>query len=226
MLCKSDLEDDIAAYIKDRVPKADIRTVFDVGANVGWFTHEFGKSYPDAEFYMFEPSPPVFQGMAETLSRFPELEYSRRTKAFPIALGHTKAVAKITIEANVTVNRIVTDEGVPTADVAVVTGDAFCAEHGISHIDYLKVDVEGYDMNVVIGFTQMLAAGEIDFVQVEAGMSHDNKIHIHLDAFQGFLSVFGYKLFRFINQASFQIPYLTRADVVFIHERAAERFAA
>jgi len=226
MLCRSDLEDDIALYIKDRVPKAEIRTVFDVGSNVGWFTHEFGKIYRDAQFYLFEPSPPIFAGIEEVLTRFPDLNYASRTHCFQLALGHSEGTAKITVMSNVTVNRIVEQSDAPTVDVEIQTGDGFCREHRITHIDYLKVDAEGYDMYVLIGFTKMLAAGNVDFVQVEAGMALDNKEHIHLDVFSGFLSLFGYRLFRFINQASpAGLPYMSRADVVFIHASAVQRFA-
>lgn len=224
MLCSSDVEDDIAAYIKSRVPKADFRTVFDVGANYGWFSHEFGKIYPNAEFYMFEPSPPIFAMIDETMSRFPDLNYANRAFRFPIALGHSSGTARITVMEATTVNRIVETSDRPSVDVQVSTGDEFCRERGIGHIDYLKVDVEGYDMNVLIGFTQMLTAGNIDFVQVEAGIARDNLEHIHLSVFEGFLSLFRYRLFRFINQASLHNrPYLSRADVVFIHDDAAVR---
>src|ERR1051325_9019132 len=78
MLCKNDLEDNIAQYIKDRVPKAEMRLILDVGANVGWFSHEFGKIFREAEFYLFEPSPPIFMGIEQTLTRFPEFNLWRR----------------------------------------------------------------------------------------------------------------------------------------------------
>ena len=45
MLQKSDLEDDIAAYIAERLPQAEMKVLLDVGANVGWFATQFLKAY-------------------------------------------------------------------------------------------------------------------------------------------------------------------------------------
>ncbi len=55
MLHRSDLKDDIAIYIKDRVSKARIQTAFDVGANVGWAILQFLKAYPECEVWSFKP---------------------------------------------------------------------------------------------------------------------------------------------------------------------------
>lgn len=226
MLLRNDLEDDIAAYIADRVPKAHMRTVFDVGANHGWFTYQFGKTFRDARFHLFEPSPPIFAAIEGNLRRFGAFDLWDRADAYPIALGDAPGRARITTVPDVTVNRIVPGNGdASTAEVDVVTGDGFCAAYRIDRIDYLKIDAEGYDMRVLLGFQEMLAAGDIAFVQVEASLSADNAEHVALADFVDHLGARRYRLFRFINQASDRLPYLTRADVVFIHEDAAERFA-
>ena len=225
MLLRNDLEDDIAAYIADRVPKAHLRTVFDVGANHGWFTYQFGKTFREARFWLFEPSPPVFARIEGNLRGFNALDLWGRTQAFPIALGDEPGKARITTEPDVTVNRIVAAGGEGTSEVDVVTGDGFCSAYRIERIDYLKVDAEGYDMRVLHGFGDMLAAGRIAFVQVEASLSEDNAEHVPFNAFDEYLGARRYRLFRFINQASGTLPYLTRADVVFIHEDAAAQFA-
>lgn len=225
MLCRNDLEDDIAAYIKDRVPKARMYTVFDVGANHGWFTYQFGKTFRDARFFLFEPSPPIFAAIEGNLRRFAEYNLWPRVRAFPLAMGDAAGRAHITIEPDVTVNRIVTTQGQPTAEVEIVAGDSFCAAHRIDRIDFLKIDAEGYDMKVLRGFRTMLKAGRIAFVQVEASLSPDNTEHVALAAFARYLAAHRYRMFRVINQASGRLPYVTRADVVFIHEAAAAALA-
>jgi hypothetical protein len=49
----------------------------------------------------------------------------------------------------------------------VVRGDEFCQSHGIEHIDFLKIDAEHADFEVLQGFNAMLAKGRIDCVQFE-----------------------------------------------------------
>lgn len=232
MLCKNDLEDDIGAYIKDRLPHAEMHTIFDVGANVGWFTFQFSGHFAEAHFHLFEPVSALFNKIPETFAYRPDLKLLERTTRNRLALGHEAGNVRMTALPDVTVNHVIvegrpqpTPAEWPTELVEILRGDTYCEQHGIYHIDYLKIDVEGHDMNVINGFTGMLSGGKVDFVQVEASMSHDNKEHIHVDAFAALLECFGYRRFRIINQASGQIPYLTRADVVFIHDKTAKRFA-
>jgi FkbM family methyltransferase len=47
--------------------------------------------------------------------------------------------------------------------------DDFCAKNGIEHIHYLKLDVEGHELNVLKGAAQMLSSGAIDWIQFEFG---------------------------------------------------------
>jgi FkbM family methyltransferase len=231
MLCKNDLEDDIAAYLQERIPKAEFHTVFDVGANVGWFTFQFGRVFQGAQFHLFEPVSALFNEIPKTFGYAPHAELPERATLNRMALGHEAGRVEMTAVPGVTVNHVIVAGGSqppsewPTESAEVMRGDDYCARHGILHIDYLKVDVEGFDMNVLHGFTGMLSRGNVDFVQVEASMAHDNKAHIHIDAFAALLACHRYRLFRIINQASGQIPYLSRADIVFIHETSAQRFS-
>ena len=131
----------------------------------------------------------------------------------------------ITDIPDVTINRIVPEPGEHTLEVELVRGDEFCAENHVNHIDFLKVDAEGYDMQVLLGFAVMLSAGKIDFVQVEAGIASDNTLHIPLRCFEGLLTALGYQILFIKNQASNEVPVLQWADVVFIRSAAAATYA-
>ncbi|KQT59993.1 hypothetical protein ASG52_19910 [Methylobacterium sp. Leaf456] len=105
----------------------------------------------------------------------------------------------------------------------MVRGDSFCADNGVSHIDYLKIDTKGDDFQALIGFGPMLSAGAIDFIQVEAGISKDATDHINIWKFEDFFYPLGYKLDSIKNQTSSHIPYLRSADVIFMREAAVRR---
>jgi FkbM family methyltransferase len=51
----------------------------------------------------------------------------------------------------------------------VVTGDDYCADHHIDHIDFLKLNIEGAELPALRGFRRMLSAGSIDVIQFEYG---------------------------------------------------------
>jgi hypothetical protein len=56
-----------------------------------------------------------------------------------------------------------------TLEAEVITGDSYCRERGIDHVDMLKIDTEGADHLVLAGFSQMLSAGRIGVIQFEYG---------------------------------------------------------
>jgi hypothetical protein len=74
-------------------------------------------------------------------------------------------------------NRVVEDGGI---EVRGVTGRTFCAEHLIDHIDFLKVDAEAHDVEVLEGFDLSIC----DFVQVETMINrHDPQGSMYADVY-------------------------------------------
>jgi FkbM family methyltransferase len=59
-----------------------IRTIIDVGANVGEFTTIFAELFPDARVYAFEPLPDCFEQLRKVAK-----QYQGRVKPFNIALS-------------------------------------------------------------------------------------------------------------------------------------------
>jgi len=209
MLLKNDLEDDIALYLKERMPNFKPKIIFDVGANHGWFSYQFLRQYDYANFYCFEPVSVIFDKLVENLTRFPELNPFPRCNLIKKALGAHSSRLTMTAVPDVTTNRII-DASVKVAEqfseipfeaIDVATGDEFCKESGISDIDYLKIDAEGFDLKVLFGFERMLESQSIKFVQVEASLSSFNQEHTDAAVFIGLLRKFGYVQFRILNQA-------------------------
>ena len=75
-----------------------------------------------------------------------------------------------------------------------------CQAESINYIDILKIDTEGFDIEVLKGASTMLKANQISFIQVEAGMNPHNKLHIPLQQFVDYLTPYGYVLFGIYEQ--------------------------
>jgi len=100
---------------------------------------------------------------------------------------------------------------------------SFCQEQGIGEIDFLKIDTEGYDLEVLKGAEQMLDSHQISFIQVEAGMNPSNKKHVSLEKFKEYLEPKEYLLFGIYEQASEKSNvFLRRCNALFVSQKALE----
>ena len=73
--------------------------------------------------------------------------------------------------------------------VRTTSGDRYCASKGTSVIDFLKIDVEGFEPQVLRGFEGMLKSGKIDVIQFEYGYINIDT-HFLLKDFHDYLSQF------------------------------------
>lgn len=146
--------------------------IFDVGANKGyyaeWLFKEFGN---DMELLCFEPARQSHQNLSETLKTIPP------AKAIPLGFG--KVNEQIELHYNHEGSTIATlypmadmDDKVALDQKEVIDVrriEDYCKEEGIQKIDFLKVDVEGAEYDVLEGCGEMLKNGSIRFVQFEFG---------------------------------------------------------
>lgn len=147
-------------------------TVFDVGANKGDYASalldEFGNQ---ATVYCFEPSKSTYDllrdrfkeqdniqvfnfGLSDedsTLSLYSDKEGSTLASLYPRDLNHVG----IDVEM--------------TETVELKTVDGFCAEQGVEHIDLLKLDVEGHELNALKGASSLIESSSVDYIQFEFG---------------------------------------------------------
>jgi FkbM family methyltransferase len=136
-----------------------LKTVFDVGANVGDMTMAMCKWFPDATVYAFEPYSKTFEALRARVEASPHRDrvrlhnlgfYDRKGNAPLHVTSHHGANSLVPISsAYHRFNPHVQEEGLE--NVQLVRLDDFVAEAGISHIDLIKVDVEGAEFEVFAG---------------------------------------------------------------------------
>ncbi len=98
--------------------------------------------------------------------------------------------------------------------VNVSTGDDYVSTHGVKEIAYLKIDVEGFEMNVLQGFRQSFSSGIIHAVQFEHGVSHVFSGHFLKD-FIEFFEEWGYKVYKIFPRHWAEICYVVERDESF-----------
>jgi FkbM family methyltransferase len=164
--------------------------VFDVGANVGQSVREIRKASTLATIHAFEP-------VAATYEQLRAVE-DPITHVHRLALSSSTGVAKMRSTSTQQTNAIVRQpNGHHLEEVPTMRGDEFCEQHGISRIDFLKIDAEGHDLEVLKGFEYTLARRRVGAVQVEVWF--DRSHHPRLETFQAWLAP-QYVLWRLVHQ--------------------------
>lgn len=208
-------------YLNESMRKPE-PVVFDVGANEGAFTAKVLEAAAGAKIHAFEPNPPTaqrlrlrFQGREQVrinsigLSDKPgelvlvDYEGGRGTEH---ATFRPESLATIqpggAAEAPL---RPLTQHKVP-----VTTLDAYAAENDIDTIDYLKIDVEGVEQEVLAGARGLLADRRVSCAQIEVN-AHNAVVGFTL---YRLLKVFeGYRCFKILPDGLYPIRYRAFHDL-------------
>ncbi len=210
------------ADIRTCLPNLHISTVFDVGANVGQSARSYLANFRRAQIYCFEPVEATHRLLESRLRGYDNV------RVFKLALGAEEGIGTMVLEGQSdmfflrrgTSETIVPDD-TPVEQVTVETLDNFCESNGVAHINYLKIDTEGADLEVLRGAENMLSRQQVDVVEAECGMSGRNKRHVALDTLARFLEERNYLLFGIyeqVNEWPTRAPNLRRINPIFISD--------
>ncbi len=171
-----------------------VRTVFDVGANTGQSAIEYLIAFPAADIYCFEPVSKTAQILRTNLT-------NPRVHCFQMAMGNAAGDATIYLNENDTTNSLIqSGTSIGQEKVAVTTVDLFMDDHNVRQIDLLKIDTEGFDLEVLKGAQEALREGRVQFVQVEVGFHPSNTRHVLFENIRNLLLPKGYSVFGIYDQ--------------------------
>jgi FkbM family methyltransferase len=177
-------------------------TIVDVGANHGLFSleaaHFVGES---GRIHAFEPAPATRPLLQENLAAN---DLDGLVRVFPHALGAVPGVARLRVHhelsglntlapEDITWNhaRLHADEVV---EVPVRRLDDHAAEHRLEAIDFLKIDVEGYELSVLRGASGLLESRAVRRIMLEVGDVTCANAHVEPGEILEFLGDVGYTL--------------------------------
>ena len=126
---------------------SDVKTIVDIGANVGAASVYFAIAYPDAKVYAFEP------GSAPCSLLQQNVEPLRNVTVFPFGL-HSREQTRVLISGQERQRGIVPvfQPPAPAArgeEIRLVCAPDFLAAHGVNRIDVLKIDTEGCEVPIL-----------------------------------------------------------------------------
>ena len=178
----------------------NINNYFDVGANIGQNIISFKKRFPDLRVQCFEPIAKTFKILKTNTISLNSIEYHQ------FALGSSSEIIKVHAgERNDLFSLVEPSEVGPLEMISVRTLDEVMDEINEKQIDILKIDTEGYDLEVLKGAEKILSLGAVEFIQVETKLNGNEKRFIHLNEFTDYLIPLGYDLMSICNQEGWHI---------------------
>lgn len=186
---------DCFADIERRFGRDAIKLVFDVGANVGQSAAEYLSEFPQAEIYSFEPVAGTFRDLVAST------RHSARVHAYNLGMGAEAGEATIHVNPESTLSSI--KDSCPEDHSEVIrleTIAGFAKKHGIETIDFLKIDTEGYDLEVLSGAEPLLKEQQVKFILAECEPWNRYKRFVDFSALTGHLAAFGYRVFGIYDQ--------------------------
>lgn len=190
---------DLFYDITQRLNYGNLQTVFDVGANEGqtvkWIKHH----QPNAHIFSFEPVSTTFEKLKQQVGKYQDCRWEK------LALGEAKGEKKIKLFSDYSVlnslneNAMNHDADAREEIIIIDTLDNYCKNKNINKIDLLKIDTEGYELNVLQGAEQMLVEKRISFIYCEVGFNTSNKRNSFFETIRSYLEerdYFFYSLYQ------------------------------
>ncbi len=188
---------------------------FDVGANIGQTTQAMLDNFEAPNIYAFEPSPST----VETLRKNVGNQSGVTIEA--VAIGEKNGTIPFHVTQDYSVNDSILaptwDAGGKVVEVSVDTIDHYCDSNSIESISLLKIDAQGYDLQVLMGARQMLEKRRIKLYCCEANMDDMYKDQTNLIDLLSFAKEVGYKLCGFYEQTYIKNE-LSFLDILFSAE--------
>ena len=140
--------------------------IFDIGANIGLFSLSYASLYQESEIYAFEPVPFIHNILQGNIERNSEI--SRNISPINLGLSNQEELKYLSMPTSNQHERYKDNiniglysalgEGKEKYSSSFITLDNFFESNSLSSLDFIKIDVEGYEYNVLEGGKEILTS--------------------------------------------------------------------
>ena len=136
---------------------AGSRTIVDVGANIGYNVLVFAEKAPRSRIIAIEPVPETFRALNENIRR----NKLGNVSAFDVGIANVNGQLPLYVSKKRNWSRfLMTEEGsgdiIDVIPSKVVTLDTLASDEGLAGIDFVRMDVEGFEVEVIEGMKGIL----------------------------------------------------------------------
>jgi FkbM family methyltransferase len=175
-----DISESGESHFLKQIAREKPNLCIDIGANQGDYSAEL-LSHTASIVLAFEPQPSIFPRLREMQAQYPQ-------RFFPVNCGVGDKTGNLDLHYGddrsclasfvAEINEIKSVGAVNTkiVNVPVVTLDQFLDTQTLlklpAHIDLLKIDTEGFEMNVILGALSTISKYKPKYIQVEISLQH------------------------------------------------------
>lgn len=206
-------------FVKKYLKSLHNPIIFDVGANIGNYSLLIKLVNPNSTIYAFEPSPTTFSKLEKNLAE-------HRVICINMGLGSSVTqmelfdYKEVDSSSHASLYSGVFDDLRKTEKnstlVDITTLNQFCKDNHLEKIDFLKIDTEGNELEVLKGASELLQAGKIAIIQFEF-----NEMNIYSRVlFKDFIDLLtDYKLYRLLPNGLIPLqPYSPLFNEIFAYQ--------
>lgn len=179
------------------------RIIMDIGANRGQTSKRLARGFPQADVHCFEPTPASCEVLRRTMQRF------TNTTAHALAFGPEKKMARFFLRDHHETNSFLPlEEPKPGAgpeaaiEVEMQQLDEYVPSKGWSDVHVLKINAEGYDLEILKGGRSLLQSGKIHLIFTEMNFKELYQGQAGFVDMHAFLAGLGYSLVGCYETAS------------------------
>jgi FkbM family methyltransferase len=189
--------------------------VLDVGANVGQWASMASELLRDNRLHCFEAANSNFEKLRTRLGSRPNVILNH----FGLGGENKEIEFYFYPEAPTRSTAYYLEDGYKKEKTlaSIVRGDDYVSQKHIHTVSYLKIDVEGMEIDVLRGFAATLKAGKIQAVQFEHGQYHIITRHLLKDFVDLFYAA-DYGVFRILPNELQPLLYDMERDETFTGE--------
>ena len=162
--------------------------VFDIGANIG--NHALRMSAYSKKIYLFEPQVKIFAHLQTTMAlnqlttwEIFNFGLSDEETTLPLYESFNGNNGETSFIANLNGNNIATEQAL------LHIGDNIVRDHAISQIDFIKIDVEGFEAKVIAGLKHsIIKFRPVIFMEWDKAITKQqfNDMHLFDTVFNGY----------------------------------------
>jgi FkbM family methyltransferase len=201
--------------------------IFDVGANIGQSLSRYREYFPNCFITSFEPNPEIFSLLEKNWGEVSGITlnpialansvghasfYATRVSEVSSLLEPTDRMMKLSSEHKYDYKMI---------DVPTLTLDHYCQVNNINKIDILKLDVQGFELNVLRGAEILLQEGKVTMIYSEVTFAETYMNQTGFIDLVSYLNKFNYEIWDIGSFLYTRNDRLWAANLTFLHTSAA-----